>query len=126
MLQEQQDEVTIVLHRETSAELLTDAWQITSIYIHPLTRDVDANARDNNALLAWNKRAMPVLHPRLPAKVPRPTACNHVLSAALARPITFVPRLYLVCTACATRAHSRYKFLNILKLFCACEFLTAC
>ena len=61
------------------------------------------NARDNNAVQMRNKRAMTVLHPRLPAKRSRPTSCNHVLTAAVARPITFVTRLYHVFISCVPR-----------------------
>ena len=105
---------------------MTDAWHISLFIYTPLTRDADANARDNNAVLAWNKRAMTVLYPRLPAETSRATACKHVLAAALERPNAFVPGLYLVCTTCAARSHSRSKVLNIPKLFRACEILTAC
>ena len=107
LMQEQHDEVSIHLHPLASGELMTDAWHISLFIYTPLTLDADANARDNNAVLALNKRAMTVLYPRLPAEISRATACNHVLVAAIARPNAFVPRLYLVCTTCAARSRSR-------------------
>ena len=61
MLQEQHDECIIRIHPLGSGELLTDAWHITLFIYTPLTRDADANALDNNAVLALNKRAMTVL-----------------------------------------------------------------
>ena len=64
-----------------------------------LTRGTHANARDNNAVQTPKKRAMTELHPRLPAKISRSTACNHVLTAAVARPNTFVPCVYRVFTS---------------------------
>lgn len=98
-----------------------------------LTRGTHANARDKNAVLTRNKRAMTVLHPRLPAKILRPTACNHVLTAAVARPSTFVPRLYRVFTACVprvppaiTRGLNFWAAQNFFARPTACEFLTAC
>lgn len=101
-----------------------------------LTRGTHANARDNNAVQTRNKRAMTVLHPRLPAKISRPTACNHVLTAAVARPSTFVPRLYRVFTACVprvprvppaiTRGLNFWAAQNFFARPTACEFLTAC
>ena len=107
LMQEQHDEVSIHLHPLASGELMTDAWHISLFIYTPLTRDADANARDNNAVQAWNTSAMTVLYPRLPAVTSRATACNHVLSAALTRPNAFVPRLYLVCITCAALSHSR-------------------
>ena len=97
-----------------------------------LTRGAHANARDNTAMQAQNKRAMTVLHPRLTANISRPTSCDHVLAAAVARLSTFVPRLYRVFTSCVprvppsvTRGLNYLAAQNFFTRPTACEFLAA-
>ncbi len=75
----------------------------SEIYRSQTTRATHAIERENT----WYNRVMTVIKPRLPAKGPRPIACNHGCITAVARLYHVSPRLYHVFITCATQGHPR-------------------
>ena len=80
--------------------------KLRQIYRSQSTRATHAIARENT----WYNRVMTVIKPRLPAKGPRPIACNQVHTTAVACPYHVSPRLDHVFITCATRGHLRSNF----------------